>query len=43
EFCKNHVLPAWEARKNFQINGIKEYTGHHPKYIQPLIGTYWKR
>lgn len=43
EFYENVVLPAWEKRKNFQVLNIKEYTGRQPKYIQPLIGTFWKK
>jgi len=43
EFCKNVVLPGRNKKENFQAANIKEYTGPQPKYIQPLIGTFWKK
>lgn len=41
EYKKRKFDPEWEVR--MQQQNVMSYDGPHPKAIQPLIGTYWKK
>lgn len=41
KYRKEVFLPDWEKR--MEQPNVKPYDGPYPKYIQPLIGTFWKK
>jgi len=41
EYYERKFCVDWEVR--MQQPNVNVYDGHHPKSIEPMIGTYWKR